>query len=106
MEPLLTIEIFGQPYTFQTDSDLTQAKLVADVLVREVHKVERQRKKTGADLNKNTMLVIAALNIATENAELKKAHDKTLNSISHRAEQLIRSLDDEATAGDVSIKNL
>lgn len=103
MEQLLTIEIFGQPYTFQTDSDLTQAKLVADVLVREVRRVERQQKKAGAEINKNTMLVIAALNIATENAELKKEHDKTLNSISHRAEKLIRSLDDEATAGEISI---
>ena len=103
MEQLLTIEIFGQPYTFQTDSDLTKAKAVADVLVREVHKIESQHRKVGTDLNKSTMLVIAALNIATEHAELKQKHDKLLKTISRRAEQLIRSLDDEATANNVSI---
>jgi cell division protein ZapA (FtsZ GTPase activity inhibitor) len=103
LEQLLTIEIFGQPYTFETDSDLTKAKAVADVLVREVDKIESQQKKVGADLNKNTMLVIAALNIATENTELKQKHEKLIKTISRRAEQLIRSLDDDATAGKVSI---
>lgn len=103
MEQLLTIEIFGQPYTFQTDSDLTQAKAVADVLVREINKIERQQKKKGADLSKNTMLVIAALNIATENAELKKSHANMLKSLSRRADQLIQSLTDESKAGGVTI---
>lgn len=103
MEQLLTIEIFGQPYTFQTDSDLTKAKAIADVLVREAHKIEHQQKKTGADLNKNTMLIIAALNIATENAELKQKQEKFIETISQRAEQLIRSLEDASTVNKVTI---
>ncbi len=93
MEQLLTIEIFGQPYTFHTDSDLTKAKSVADVLVREINLIENQQKESGGDLNKNTMLVLAALNIANQNQELKQKHENLIETITKRATQLIRSMD-------------
>ena len=39
LEQHVTIELFGQPYTFKTQSELSQAREVADFLVREVTKV-------------------------------------------------------------------
>ena len=102
MEQLLTIEIFGQPYTFQTDLDLTKAKAVADTLVHEVRQIESQQKKSGKDLSKNTMLVLAALNIAMQNAELKEKHEDLIKTILMRAERIILSLDEEGVTDETS----
>jgi cell division protein ZapA len=89
LEQLLTIELFGQPYTFRTDSDLTKAKEVADLLMREVRQVEAQQKKAGTGINKNTMLILAALNIAAENIELKKKQTNFMENVSQHADTIM-----------------
>ena len=90
MEQLLTIELFGQPYTFRTDSDLTKAREVADILIREVRRVESQQKKSGTGITKNAMLILAALNIAAENIELQKKQTDFIENVSQRAETIMK----------------
>ena len=93
MEQLVTIELFGQPYTFKTESDANKAKEVADYLVKEVTRIETQHSKISSDVTKLTTLILAALNIANENIELKKNHSDLLKNISIRSTNLIRALE-------------
>jgi len=96
LDQLVTIELFGQPYTFKTESDITNAKEVADCLVKEVTKVETQH-STQSSVAKFATLILAALNIANENIEQKKKYSDLLIRISKKSANLIRELDDVVT---------
>ena len=92
MEQLVTIELFGQPYTFKAQSDVSNAKEVADHLVKEVTKIETQYSGQ-SPVNKLATLILAALNIANENIKLKKSHSDLLEDISKKSANLIHLLD-------------
>lgn len=94
MEQLVTIELFGQPYTFKAKSEVMEARQVADLLSKEVNRVQHQQSDASSKLTNLTVLMLAALNIAYENLELRKQHTKLLDSIYQRSANLIRTLDD------------
>ena len=94
MEQIVTIELFGQPHTFKADSDVTRAKEVADLLVREVERIESQQVDPSSNISRQTILILAALNIANENMELKRNHSKLLHDVAQRTKKLIGTLDD------------
>lgn len=93
MEQLLTIEIFGQLYTFKTDSQVQTAKAVADFLECEIAKIESQGVVKSSQSNKFAILLSAAMNIACEHLEMKKKYSDLLNDLSFRTTKLIRRLD-------------
>ena len=93
MEQLVTIEIFGQPYTFKTESDVNNAREVADCLVKEVTKIETQHSSKSPNVNKFATLILAALNIANENIELKNKHSDLLRDVFKRSSSLSNALD-------------
>ncbi len=92
MDQLVTIELFGQTFTFKAESEVNQAKHVADYLVKEVAKVENQQLQQSSNINKLTILILAALNIASKNIELKSENTAFLRKISERTAKLIRAL--------------
>ena len=94
MEQLVTIDLFGQSYTFKTDSEVFKAEEVADFLVKEVKKVESQHSVKTLDVTKFTILILAALNIANENFEIKRNDSVLLNDISQRLNRIICTLDE------------
>ena len=94
LEKTVTIELFGQPHTFKADSDVTRAREVADLLVREVARVESQQIDPSSNISRHTILILAALNIANENMDLKRNHSKLLHDIAQRTTTLIGTLDD------------
>jgi cell division protein ZapA (FtsZ GTPase activity inhibitor) len=94
LEQLVTIEIFGRPYTFKAESETTKAKEVVDFLKSEITKVETQQSDKSPGITKLAILILAALNIANENFDLKMNHSKLLEQISERSTGLIRTLDD------------
>ena len=96
MEQLVTIELFGQTYTFKAESDVKSAKEVADYLTKELSRIERQH-SNGSSGTKLTTLLLAALNIANENIELKKRHSQVLKDISKRSANLIDMLNVEVS---------
>jgi cell division protein ZapA (FtsZ GTPase activity inhibitor) len=96
LENYITIELFGQPYTFKAEVDVSKAKEIADFLMQEVNKVQDQLSKTTGHMTKQTILILAALNIASENLELKKNHLAFLQKISERTTSLIQALDANA----------
>ena len=94
MEKTVTIELFGQPHTFKANSEVTKAKEVADILVKEVARVEDQQSEQSPNISKLTILMLAALNIANEHMELKRNHSRMLRDITERTAKLIHTLDD------------
>lgn len=93
MEELVTIELFGRSYTFKAESEIMMAKDVADYLVKEVNRVEKQQSVKSSNISKLAIMILAALNIANENMELKKIHSDFMHTISKQSSDLIRSLD-------------
>jgi len=94
LEQLVTIDLFGQSYTFKTDSEVSKAEEVADFLVKEVEKVESQHSLKTLDVTKVTILILAALNIANEIFEIKRNNPEFLNDISQRLNRIIRTLNE------------
>ena len=93
MDEIVTIELFGQTYTFKANAEVTKAKEVADHLVEEVSRIEDQQTDQLSNMSKLTILMLAALNIANENMELKRNHSKLLHDVTDRTANLIHTLD-------------
>ena len=93
MEELVTIKLFGQTHTFKANSEVTKAQAVADLLVKEVSRIEDQQANQSSNMSKLTILMLAALNIANENMELKRNHSKLLHEVTERTTNLIHTLD-------------
>jgi cell division protein ZapA (FtsZ GTPase activity inhibitor) len=93
VEEIVTIELFGQTHTFKANSEVTKAEEVADLLVREVTRIEDQQSNQSSNMSKLTILMLAALNIANDHMELKRNHSKLLHDVSSRTSTLIHTLD-------------
>ncbi len=93
MEQLVTIELFGQPYTFKAQSEAAEAQKIADILVNEVAKVQSDQRGETSSVTQTATLIIAALNIANKNVELKAHYEGLLQDISKRSVALISELD-------------
>ena len=93
MEQHVTIDLFGQPYTFKAEAEDKNAQEVADILVKEVTKVQLQQTKESPGITQVAILIIAALNIASDNIELKKNYSTLLQDMSKRSTNLINRLD-------------
>ena len=94
MEQLVTIELFGKPYTFKAKSEVKKAKEVADVLAKEVSRIESEQSGESSTASDLTTLMLAALNIAHQNMELENNHSKFMQDITERSAELIRKIDE------------
>jgi cell division protein ZapA (FtsZ GTPase activity inhibitor) len=94
LNKFLTIELLGQSYTFKADEDFETAKQVADFLVDEVQRVEALQTAAGGRLNKMAVVILAALNIANENVELKRKQACFNRAVTTRVKGLILRLND------------
>lgn len=97
MEHMVTIELFGQPHTFKADTEVAKANEVADLLKREVEKVQDQQTGSSTHIPKLTILILAALNIAHNSIQLNKDADDIIGQITRRCETLNRMLDEGLT---------
>ena len=97
MDQHVTIEIFGHPFTFKADQDISKAKEVAAYLEEEVGKVERQLSAESVSINKRAILILAALNIANEYYDLKDKQAVLLEMMAQKTTGLLDSLDTVAS---------
>ncbi len=95
MEQLITIELFGQPYKFKSAPETDNAQEVAEVLVKEVGRIQDQQSKEAPGITQIAILILAAVNIANENMELKKNYSTLQETVSTRSDTLKRLLDAE-----------
>jgi cell division protein ZapA (FtsZ GTPase activity inhibitor) len=92
LDQLVTIELFGHPFTFKAEKDIKKAQEVADYLVQEVSKVESQLSDKSSTISKQAILILAALNIANEYFKCKQRHTDLLEFVSDRASKLLDEL--------------
>lgn len=97
MDQLLTIDVLGQPFSFKTDSDVSEAKAIAEYVATSVDQVKSQCGNQAPAPDKRAILILAALNITSEYFDLKKKHQELLNEIDQRSEQLINTLETQLT---------
>jgi len=93
----ITIEIFGHPFTFKADQDISKAKEVAAYLEEEVGKVERQLSAESVSISKRAILILAALNIANDYFDLKENQAALQETMEQKATGLLDSLDTVAS---------
>jgi cell division protein ZapA (FtsZ GTPase activity inhibitor) len=93
VDQLVTIEIFGQPFTFKSDGHVSKAKEVAEYLSKAVCKVETQLAGKGGTVDKRAILILAALNITYELFEYKREHQALMGKLIERSEGLLQQLD-------------
>ena len=93
MEKIISIELFGQTFNFQADSNPEKAQKVADLLKKEVAKVEKEHKKGSQPVSRLAILLSAALNIAHDSIDYKNNENNVLEKISERSTHLLHKLD-------------
>ena len=93
MDQLLTIEVLGQPFTFKTDSNESEARAVADFVVKSADQVKLQCAHQVPAPDKRAILILTALNIASEYFDLKRKHQEVLDDINQRSAHLLNTLD-------------
>jgi cell division protein ZapA (FtsZ GTPase activity inhibitor) len=96
LEHLVTIELFGQPYTFKSDTDVAKANEAAELLLNEVRKVQAQQSGPSTYMPKLTIMILAALNIANSIMQLKKTGE-FVDLTAERLATLNRRLDESLT---------
>lgn len=94
MEQLVTIQLFGRPYTFKAESEIAKAKEIADYFVQEVAKVEGKHTNKTSEIAKLAIVISTALQIASEHIELEKNYTMLMRDVSERSANLLRVLDE------------
>lgn len=90
---MLTIEILGQPFTFQTDTDVADARTVADFVVKSVDQAKSQCINNTPTPDKRAILILTALNISNELFDLKRKYQQLLQDIDQRSAHLLNTLE-------------
>ena len=98
MDQLLHIDLFGRTYTFKTDAVSPQAEAVAASLAGEVGRLAAAQPGQISEVSKLTVMMLAALNFANENYELKSERTAFQHQLNRRTTRLIQTLDN-ALAG-------
>ena len=93
MEQLITLEIFGQRYTFKADDGLVDPQSVADFLMDEVKKLDDGQTDIAADTNRFVILLQAALNISSDHLKLKQQIAAVSDRIFLKTERLHGAID-------------
>jgi cell division protein ZapA len=93
VDQLLTIEVLGQPFTFKSDSNESEARAVADFVSQSIDQVKSQFADQVPSPDKRAVLILAALNIASEYFDLKKKYQEVLDDINQRSEHLLNTLE-------------
>ncbi|OEU47063.1 MAG: hypothetical protein BA861_02590 [Desulfobacterales bacterium S3730MH5] len=89
VDGLVSIELFGQVYTFRASGQVPEPEEVADYVAGHVEKV-RASAKTPSQLD---TLILVALNIANEYLEMKGSRQELVGNIDERCKTLIKQID-------------
>ena len=89
MERVISIELFGQAYTFRASGEVSQIQEVADYVAGQVEKVQAAAEAP----SKLDTLILAALNIANDYFEIRRSRQELVKDIDRRCKNLIEHID-------------
>ena len=93
MEQLVTIELFGRPFSFKADSEVTRPQAVAEFLSKEVKSVQNAQIEKSERISELAMMILAALNIANSKFEMKKKQMASMHDIYKKTDILLKKID-------------
>ncbi len=91
----ITIELFGQSFKFEAESQTSNAKEIAEFLTQKVNNVENRLPDKSSNNTKFVTLLLAALNISNDYFELQKNHSELLIEFAKRSSTVIKLLNKE-----------
>ena len=89
VDRLISIQLFGQAYTFRASGQVSQAEEVINYVAGEVEKA----RATGDVPSKLDTIILAALNIANDYLELRRGRQDLVRDIDQRCKILIEHID-------------
>lgn len=93
MDKTVTLQILGRKFTFQTESGMPDAKLVVAHFEDAVKKVNSQFEGKQVKVDKETLLVLTGLNIASEHYKLQKKYQHVLDRMTEKSAVVLSELE-------------
>lgn len=93
MEETITLQILGRKFTFQTESAVPDAKTVAARFEDAVNKVQAQFDEKLVNIDKETILILTGLNIASEHYKLEQNYRHLFNRMTEKSAVVLSELE-------------
>jgi cell division protein ZapA (FtsZ GTPase activity inhibitor) len=93
LDNTITLQILGRKFTFQTESGMPDAKQVVAHFEDAVKKVNSQFEGKQVKVDKETLLVLTGLNIASENYKLQKKYQHVLDKMTEKSAVVLSELE-------------
>ncbi len=100
MEQLISIDVFGQTYTFKADAGKTDPRMVAEYLTEAVRKIDTGQGIPPAGSGQFILLLQAALNISSEHMQLRQQLTEMSHRIAEQTERLYRLMANNRQSGN------
>ena len=93
MEQKVTLQILGRQFTFQTESGVPDAKKVAAHFEAAVQRVQSQFEGKPVKVDKETILILTGLNIASEHFKLEERYHHLIDRMTETSAVVLNELD-------------
>ena len=93
MEKTITLQILGRTFTFQTESDAPDAKKVATLFEEAVKKVQQQYEGKLVNVDKETILILTGLNIASEKFKIEESYQRLCSGVAEKSAVVLSELE-------------
>ena len=93
MEQTVTLQIFGRKFTFQTDSGVPDAKKVAARFEDAVQMVQSQFDGKPVNVDRETILVLTGLNMASEQFKCEERYLQFYNRVTKTSAEVLSELE-------------
>ena len=93
MDKTVTLQIIGRKFTFKTETGMPDVKKVVAHYEDAVKKVQTQFAEKQVNVDKETILVLTGLNIASENYKLQKKYQYVLDRMTEKSAVVLSELE-------------
>ena len=93
MEQTVTLQIFGRKFTFQTESGVPDAKKVVALFEDAVQKVQSQLDGKPVNVDRETILVLTGLNIASDHFKLEERYNRFFSRMTEKSAVVLSELE-------------
>jgi len=93
LEDLVTIELFGRPFSFKADAEVTSPQEVAESLYAEVKSVQDAQIERSERISDLATMILTALNITNSKFEMKRKQMEVMHDIYQKTEMTLKKLD-------------
>ena len=93
MEQTITLQILGRKFTFQTESGVSDAKIVAAHFEDAVNKVQTQFDGKPVTVDRETILVLTGLNLASEHFQKEEQYHQFFTRMTKKSAVVLSELE-------------